>query len=190
MHEFIRRNAFTFIANLSLLILLGKPKDDEPLLSAWNRCRESGAWQACHEKYGGFDEYGQEDGTPFGALGAMYIAKYFRKYFLPDLPGANEKEKLDAIIQTAPPWLLWFTYGDRRARILGIKLPDLSKMSQFARGDFVWMDKLPNGPFEYHPSPDDADNSFMASNRKFGHQAMGVTPRERKRALKIFGSYE
>jgi hypothetical protein len=37
------------------------------------------------------------------------------------------------IFKTAPPWLLWFTYGDVNARILGIKLPDLSTVNRFIR---------------------------------------------------------
>ena len=75
------------------------------------------------EKYGGWDEYGRDDcGDLFVSFGATRIAKYFRKYFLPDLPGADEVEKFSLIFKEAPPWLLWFTYGDVNARILGIKL--------------------------------------------------------------------
>ena len=36
---------------------------------------------------------------PFDRLGLMYIATYFRAYFIPDLPGADETEKLNAIFE-------------------------------------------------------------------------------------------
>jgi hypothetical protein len=99
------KDAFIKVANL--LILYGEPKIDEPLLNAWERCGESAAWRACQKKHGGFDEYGRETGTPFEWT-AERIAGYFRKYFMPELPGADETEKLDAIMERAPPWLLWF----------------------------------------------------------------------------------
>jgi hypothetical protein len=154
--------------------------------AAWERCRSSAAWQSCRERHGGFDEYGREQGTPFDDLGATFIAKYFRKYFLPDLPGADETEKLSAIFEIAQPWLLWFTYGDVCARILGIKLSDLSGVNRFARGEFLFY-KLPDGPFECHPLPDGVYDRFEVSIQKdvSGH-SMHMTPRERKRTLRIY----
>ena len=145
MLEFMREEAFAYVANLSLLILYGNPKIDEPLLNAWDRVRKSAAWQECRNNHPNFAEYGREDqgdfcegecedqkkdfseyhgtkyfdrlsgmyiATPFDSLGLMYIAKYFRSYFIPDLPGADETEKLNAIFEKAPLWLLWFTHGD------------------------------------------------------------------------------
>jgi hypothetical protein len=118
----------------------------------------------------------------------MCIMQYFRKNFMPELPGADEKEKLDAIFETAPPWLLWFTHGDVHAHFLGLKLPDLSSVSRFARGKFV-PHALPHGPFECHPLPDGVYDEFAVSMRKMRKEAedklMDMTPRERKRTLRI-----
>jgi hypothetical protein len=151
----IRNQAFVIVANLALLILYGNPKIDEPLLAAWERCRESTAWQSCREKHGGFDEHGKEQGSPFDDLNPARLAKYFRKYFLPDLPGTDEIEKLSAVFKVAPPWLLWFTYGDVCARILDIKLPDLSSVNRFARGEFFCIN--------YRMVPLNAIHCLMAS---------------------------
>jgi hypothetical protein len=127
---FTAREAFIQVANLSFIILFGKPKIDENLICAWARCRESSAWQAHLEIHGNFpsskigrpiDEY-----APFNGNGA-YTAEYFRECFLPDLPGPDEAAKLNAILERAPSWLLWFCYADVSAHVLGLKLPDLSK---------------------------------------------------------------
>ena len=186
---FVRKQVFVHVANLSLLILYGKPKIDEPLLNAWERCRESTAWRASREKHGGFDEYGRENGTPFDRS-AERIAEYFRKYFMPELPGADETEKLDAIMERAPPWLLWFTYGDVSAGVLGLKLPDLSSVNRFARGEFRAMSELPDGPFECHPLPDGVNDRILERlNKKVEDKVMDMTPRERKRALRIYKGY-
>jgi hypothetical protein len=182
----IRKQVFVPVANIALLILHGDPKIDEPLLAAWERCRESVAWQSCREKHGGFDENGGEQGTPFHVISAPRIARYFRKYFLPDLPGADETEKLSAVFEIAPPWLLWFTYGDVFARILGVKLPDLSSVNRFARGEFH-LYELPDGPFECLPLPDGVYDKFEVSSQRddSGH-SMHMTSRERKRTLRIY----
>ena len=80
------------------------------------------------------------------------IAKYFREFFLPDLPGADEIGKYSLIFKEAPPWLLWFTNADVEAYILGIELPGLSEVSCFARGKWL-VEHLPPGPFELRPLP-------------------------------------
>jgi hypothetical protein len=184
--EYRRRRSFVVIANLALLVLYGDPKIDEPLLAAWERCRESAAWQSCREKHGGFDDYGRETGTPFDSLGAMFISKYFGNYFLPDLPGADETEKLNVIFEMAPPWLLWFTYGDLCAHLLGVKLPDLSGFYRCARGEFL-LDKLPDGPFVCHPLPRGVVDRLYISSRKAIALPDNLTRRERKRAVRIYG---
>jgi hypothetical protein len=185
-YTYLREKAFRIAANLSLLILYGKPKSHESLRSAWERCRESAAWRSCREQNGGFDENGDErGGTPFDMLGAMQIAKYFRKHFLPALPGADEKEKLNAIFKTAPRWLLWFNHGDFCARLLGLKLPDFSKLSRFKR-EPPRFDFLRAGPFEWHLLPDgEYDPLVVLRREKFEDESMEMTPRERKRMLKI-----
>lgn len=147
-----RRSARDIVANLSCLILYGEPKINEPLRNAWERCRESAAWRACREKHRGLDTNGEEDVTPFDRPGVCRIAKYFREFFLPDLPGADEIGKYSLIFKEAPPWLLWFTNADVEAYILGIELPGLSEVSCFARGKWL-VEHLPPGPFELRPLP-------------------------------------
>jgi hypothetical protein len=147
------------------------------LLNAWEWCRESAAWQACREKHGGFDDYGRENGTPFISWSAKFIAEYFRKYFLPQLPGANEAEKFNAILKTAPPWLLWFTYGDMNARVLGLKLPDISSMYRFAREEFRGRSELPVGPFELHLLPEGVNDRMLEQlNKKAERRRNGRDP--------------
>jgi len=118
--------------------------------------------------------------------GASRIAKYFRKYFLPDLSGADETEKLNAIFEIVPPWLLWFTYGDLYAHILGVKLPDLSGFYRFARGEFL-LDKLPDGPSVCHPLSRGVIDKLHISSRKAIALPDNLTRRERKRVLRIYG---
>jgi hypothetical protein len=195
--EHVRKNAFVHTANLCVLILYGDPKIDEPLSFAWRRCLESDEWQKRREKYGGWDEYGRDEcGDPFVSYGATRIADYFRKYFLPDLPGTNEIEKLSLIFRRAPPWLLWFTYGDVNARILGIKLPDLSTAKRFIRdtNDF-WGGVLPPGPFEYHLLPEGVEDEIAiwtkkVIKKKLKGEMNGVTPRERRRMARIREKYK
>jgi hypothetical protein len=132
--------------------------------------------------------------TPFDRLGVMYIANYFRAYFIPDLPGADETEKLNAIFEKAPLWLLWFTHGDVCGSILGFKLPDFTSAHRFARREFKWFDALPGGPFEWRPLPHGETDKLYASKKHIGASNVGdmaeMTPRQRKRALKIFGTGE
>jgi hypothetical protein len=123
-----RERYFVKIANLALLILYGDPKVSEPLTCAWQRCLESKAWKACRERHADINEE-----VPFYEEGARSIARYFREYILPDLPGADETEKLNGVLVKAPAWLLWFTNAELTVLILGLKLPDLSSMSRFAR---------------------------------------------------------
>jgi hypothetical protein len=184
--KFLLRSASVVVANVSLLILYGKPKIDEPLLTAWQRCFESDAWQACREEHGGHDEYGSDSATPFVAWGAMQIACYFRKHFLPDLPGAGEKEKLGAIFERAPPWLLWFTYCDVYADVLGIQLPDLSSVSRYARADPNFFFILPDGPFKCDLLPDGVYDKFnVPDHETIKNKEMDMSPRERKRMARL-----
>ena len=160
---FVRKYAFVHTANLSALILYGDPKIDEPLSFAWKRCLESSEWQKRREKYGGWDDYRRDHGDPFDSFSATQIGKYFRKYFLPDLPGGDQAEKFGLIFKRAPPWLLWFTYGDVNARILGIKLPDLSTVNRFIRDPRnVGNDYLPPVPFECHLRADGVEDEIAS----------------------------
>jgi hypothetical protein len=195
--EVVREFASILTANLSALILYGDPKIDEPLSFAWRRCLESAEWQKRREKYGGWDEYGRDTcGDPFVCYGAKGIAKYFREHFLPDLPGADEVEKFSLIFKQAPPWLLWFTYGDADAQILGITLPDLSTVQRFIRDPQNFAsDELPMGPFECRLRADGSEDqvAIWAKNwikKQDKNVAHAITPRERKRIVRIREKYK
>ena len=185
--QFMRNQAFIKLANLALLILHGDPKIDKSLSAAWQRCRESAAWKTCRERHPDFGSYGRDDNSsPFVRFSARDIAYYFRQYFFPDLPGADEIAKLDLIFKSAPPWLLWLTCGDVYARLLGIKTPDLSSFHRFERGCSLWAD-LPTGPFEYRPLPAGVRDPFtFSANKNIEIETKDMTPRERKRTLRIF----
>jgi hypothetical protein len=180
--------ARTKLANIALLSLYGKPRITESLENAWRRCRESSAWKACRERHPDFGDYNRDDNaTPFERYPAKQIAAYFERHFLPELPGADEREKFELIFRSAAPWLLWFTYTDINAHVLGIKMPDLSSVSCCVRDEKFLFD-VPKGPFEYRPWPDGVYDKFSVQKQK--RRAMvteDMTPRQRKRVIKIFG---
>ena len=127
-----RERNFVVVANLALLILHGDPKIGEPLIYAWRRCLESKAWKTCRERHPDYiGRHGCDAEGPFNSWGAGWIAQYFRKYFLPELPGANETEKLNGVFAKAPAWLLWFTHGDIQGHVLGLNVPDFSSKSRY-----------------------------------------------------------
>jgi hypothetical protein len=106
-------------------------------------------------------------------------------------PGVNEKAKLDAVFKVAPPWLLWFTFADYTAAMLGLELPDLSHVTCFARSrdafDTWW--GLPRGSFEKRPWPkslvkDPLSGTDLTLLRPQPPQP-SMTPRERNRAVVI-----
>ncbi len=189
-----REKAFVTVANLALLILYGAPKIGEPLTCAWQRCLQSEAWKACREKplpprrgrrAIDFDE---EDDNPFDDEGARSVAQYFRVCFLPELPGADETEKLNAVFAKAPAWLLWFTHGEVPVLSLGLKLPDLSGMSRFGRPDDLRR-YLPDGAFELRRLPEGVEDPTLSLFLELERKQMAVdaelTPRERMRRLKL-----
>jgi hypothetical protein len=60
--EALPDRALTRLANVSLLILYGDPRIDEPLSQAWERCRTSREWLSYIQKCGGWDEHGGNSG--------------------------------------------------------------------------------------------------------------------------------
>jgi hypothetical protein len=48
------------------------------------------------------------------------IGEVLRHLFVSRLPGRTEKEKLNSIFRTAPPWLIWFTFADYTAAVLDL----------------------------------------------------------------------
>jgi hypothetical protein len=87
-----------------------------------------------------------------------------RHVIIATFPGVSEKDKLDAVFASAPPWLIWFTFADYTAKSLGLTLPDLSGVAGFARSKAnldLWYG-LPSGAFERRPWPDGPDNEPLA----------------------------
>ena len=190
-----REKYFVVVANLAVLILYGHPRVGEPLTCAWRRCVESKAWQACREKHPPVNARGKE--SPFDEGGAESMAQYFRAYILPDLPGADETAKLNAILAKAPPWLLWFTHAEVPILFLGLKLPDLSSMCRFERPEAFPHDPLPYGAFEGRRLPEGAEDhdleSFLGLMRRdrIANEGQDLllqahfTPRQHLRALRM-----
>jgi hypothetical protein len=104
-----------------------------------------------------------------------------------NFPELTNGRKFELIFRSTPPWLLWFTYVDAAAHVLGIKVPDLSNVSCFMRDERNALD-IPKGPFECRPWPDGVYDKFADQKQK--RRALiseEMTPRERKRVLRICG---
>lgn len=180
----IRESASVVVANLAFLILCGDPRIGEPLVHACRRCLVSSAWKACREKHPDYIGRQRRDEGPLNSR----VAQYFRKYLLPDLPGANETEKLNLVFASAPLWLLWFTHADVIGSVHGLEVIDLSSKSRYARPPVSFM-QLPDGPFEWRRLPDGAEDEFYVSARQHQRERVALpddlTPRERMRALRL-----
>ena len=149
---------------------------------------KSPAWKACCEKHPDIGRQLRNKGPLDRKEGPLNwrVAQYLRKYFLPDLPGADETEKLNLVFASAPAWLLWFTHGDVIGALLGLKVPDLSSMSRLARPDIsISWRRLPDAPFEWREFPDGAEDEFSAMAREQLALPDNLTPRERMRALRL-----
>lgn len=182
-------------AILAFLIRYGDPKIGEPLSCACQRCSESSAWKEFSDKFPSILSLrpGEYSFKPHNRDSAGVIGTPLRHLVISIFPGADEKEKLDAVFASAPPWLIWFTFGDYTAELLGLTLPDLSSVAGFARSkanfDLWW--GLPSDAFERRPWPDGPDNEPLArTDLKLLRPTTGspdgqMTPRERKRARAI-----
>jgi hypothetical protein len=87
-----------------------------------------------------------------------------RHVIISTYPGADEKQKLEAALATAPPWLLWYTFADYTAELLNLAIPDLSEVAGFMRSeaDFnIWWG-LPTGAFELKPWPRGSEDEPLA----------------------------
>lgn len=180
----LAEKALAHAVNLSVLIVYGDPKIDEPLSSAWQRCGNDPANP---------DGLLTQARPPFNEAAAT-SAVIFRELLIPNLPGADEKEKLDAVFASAPPWLIWFTFGDFTADLLGLRLPDLSSVTKFARTQAIFdrWPALPRGTFKRRPLPDGSDNEpITPEHRELLRKAAGfpndqMSARERMRALEFW----
>jgi hypothetical protein len=89
---------------------------------------------------------------------------YLRYALIARFSGATEKKKLERVFASAPPWLLWFTFGDYTAKLLGFSIPDLSSVTGFARSkaDFDNWYGPATGAFVPRRWPDGPDNEPLA----------------------------
>ena len=149
------RVAADHAAILAFLIRYGDPKIGEPLSCAWERCINTHVWKEYCDNWEAMElehlgdewkEYGDETPpgnrfifitrayrmSPHDRDGALIIGTYVRHALIDSFPGATEKETLERVFASAPPWLIWFTFGDYAAELLGLSLPDLSTVVGFA----------------------------------------------------------
>jgi hypothetical protein len=127
---------------------------------------------------------------PFTRDQVPIIGDQLRHVSIATFPGANEKEKLNRVLRSAPPWLLWFTFADYSAKLLGLDLPDLSPVTGFERSKSIfhgWWG-LPPSAYECRPWPHGIDGETLARTdlsllELETGQEMPVTKRERTRAL-------
>ena len=121
---------------------------------------------------------------------AFIVGHPLRHVLLSALPGADEKDKLNRVFKSAPPWLIWFTFADYTAKLLDLNLPDLSTVTGLERSKDIfhrWWG-LPESAFECRPWPDGTDGEPLARTDLsllglgIGQDAP-ITKRERKRAL-------
>ena len=126
-------DAMLHAANLSLIILFGDPRIEEPLSSAWERCCNSRSPELLHD-------ISKENmlsylGPPFDRRGAGLSAQVFQHHVMPNLPGANVQEKFALIFDRAPLWLIWFTWADATMEALDLPLLDCSAIWKFRRSE-------------------------------------------------------
>ncbi len=165
------RGAANHAAVLAFLIRHGKPHIDEPLSAAFERCAQSPAWKDCCDefpsllpgyKYLPVKSPGRFE--PHSSGHVSIIGERLRHVIVTTYPGADEKQKLEAALASAPPWLLWFTFSDYSAKLLNLTLPDLSEVSKFMRSkanfDIWW--GLPRGAFERAPWPYGSEHEPLA----------------------------
>jgi hypothetical protein len=187
-----RSGAAAQAAVLAFLIRYGNPTIDEPLSCAWRRCSESSAWKECRDRFHSDQRWldGEYPFRPHNRDATRGIGEPLRHVVIASFPGADEKETLDTVFASAPPWLIWFTFGDYTAELLGLTAPDLSSVAGFARSkaNFDRWYGLPSGAFERRPWPHGPDNEPLArTDLKLLRPEMErpdnqMTPRERRRA--------
>lgn len=190
-------------AILAFLIRYGKPNIGEPLSCAWERFTNTRVWKEYCDKWDAMeleqldrsqrpDDMSRKGylGSPFDRAGVWIRGMYLRHELIARFSGATEKEKLKRVFASAPPWLIWFTFADYTAGLLGLPLPDLSGVKKFARSkaDFDNWYGLPKGAFVTRTWPDGPDYEPLArTDLNLLRPATQwpdsqMTPREQKRA--------
>jgi hypothetical protein len=153
--------------NLAYIIKFGTPRIREPLADAWQRTGYDGP------------------GDPFESVGADGVSGHLLATVF-SRTGACLKAELNAIFESAPAWLIWFTKGDLTAEVLGLKLPpDMFSLVQYARTDRARFPALPREAFAYQPRRPDTPPETTAEAwylRKAGLIGAPMSRREEKRA--------
>ena len=175
----LRNGAVAHAAVLAFVMRYGNPQIGEPLSEACRRVAESEVCKAS------FEPYSRDSVTLMGHP--------LRHILLATFPGADEKDKLNCVFNSAPPWLIWFTFADYTAKLLDLNLPDLSSVSGFERSKKIfhgWW-ALPESAFECRPWPDGADGEPLArtDSSLLGLETKldaPITNRQRKRARANF----
>ena len=107
-------------AVLAFLIRYGNPRLGEPLEWAIQRCAEATAWKERCNEFNLTSLDGEE--YTFPAHDRDFISgmgNSVRHFVMSSFPGLDERQKLDRVFAAAPPWLLWFTFADYTAALLG-----------------------------------------------------------------------
>jgi len=181
------RHAAAHAAVLAFVIRYGDPEIGEPLSCAWERFINTNVWKECCDKWEAMEleqlgdewkKYGDKTppgnrflflrrtylGTPYDRNGTILSGEFLRHELIARFAGATEKEKLEQVFASAPPWLIWFTFADYTAELLGLSLPDLSSVTGFARSkaDFNNWYGLPSGAFVPRPWPNGPNNEPLA----------------------------
>jgi hypothetical protein len=192
---------------VAFLIRYGKPRIGEPLSNAFRRFAASKAWKACCGRFPKQSKYGvggirrtddhEDRFEPYDHEVSFRAGAPLRHIFISSFPGRDEKEKLNQVFQSAPPWLIWFTFADYTAAFLGLDLPDLSRVRRFERSreGFCKWPGFPKTAFEPRPWPDGPAGEPLARtdlrllNLK-PDQAGRMSNRERKRGLAMFSAVD
>jgi len=189
----IRRGAVAHATVLALLVRYGNPRLGEPLSCAGGRVAKSEFWGLFCQKFPPDRTIYPADfehSFPFTRDQVLIIGDQLRHVTIATFPGADEKEKLNRVLRSAPPWLLWFTFADYSAKLLGLDLPDLSPVTGFERSKSIfhgWWG-LPPSAYECRPWPHGIEGEALARTdlslfELETGQEMPVTKRERTRAL-------
>jgi hypothetical protein len=187
----VRRGVVAHATVLAFLVRYGNLRMDEPLSYACQRVTESQAWKACRDKIPPFYKYVHHEKLfePYSRSSVMVIGEPLRHVVISSFPGIDERAKLNAVFKSAPPWFIWFTFADYTAALLGLKIPDLSSVKQFARSrdafDRWW--GLPKNAFERDPWPQGEESDLARTDLSLlrpepAHDEL-MSRRERKRVL-------
>jgi hypothetical protein len=189
----LHRGAVAHATVLALLVRYGNPQLGEPLSCAGGRVAKSEFWRLLCQKFPPDRTIYPADfehSFPFTRDQVLIIGDQLRHVSIATFPGADEKEKLNRVLRSAPPWLLWFTFADYSAKLLGLGLQDLSPVTGFERSKSIfhgWWG-LPPSAYECRPWPHGIEGEALARTdlslfELETGQEMPVTKRERTRAL-------